>query len=160
LDAGAFYTGIAFLAGSRSESYLTTEAIFSEVKHIKSSLDAAQALIDSGNLQIAQPERIDTEKVVSIAERTGDSVKLSEADISAIALALGKKAKLITNDYAIANVATVMNIPIELISSRHLKEIRKWITYCNVCAKVFGPNASQCTLCGNKLKRKYKKKVI
>lgn len=160
LDAGAFYAGIPFLAALQPGQCWITEAIFSEVEHIKRSQGILEALIDSGSLQIAQPERRYIEKVISIATRTGDSGKLSKADISVIALAFGKRAILITNDYAVANVATVMNISVELTSSRRIKETRKWITYCSACGKVFEANASECILCGNKLKRKYKKKMI
>jgi len=154
LDAGAFYAGIPFLS---SGSHCTTGAVFDEIKHIKSSHAAVEALVDAGNLRIVEPEQKDIEKVSAVAKKTGDSAKLSAADISILALAISLKKTLVTDDYAVANVATVMKIPIRSTSSKGIKETRRWITYCSACSRTFGPDAKECALCGNKLKRKYKK---
>ena len=159
LDAGAFYSGIPFL--SSSGRYFTTHAVFNEIKHIKSSHAALEALLDSGNLQLAEPSDVEVELVVTAAKKTGDSAKLSKADISILALALGlKKATLVTEDYAVANVATFMKILVKSISSRGIKETRKWTTFCSACSRTFSPDVKECPLCGNKLRRKYKKKPI
>jgi UPF0271 protein len=159
LDAGAFYAGIPFL--SSSGRYFTTQAVFNEVRHIKRSHAAIEALLDSGNLRLAEPSQDEIEKVIAAARKTGDSAKLSKADISILGLALSlKKATLVTDDYAVANVATVMKILVISASSRGIKETRKWITYCSACSRTFFPDAKECPLCGNKLKRRYKKKTI
>ena len=154
LDAGAFYAGIPFLS---SGSHCTTGAVFDEVKHIKSSHAAIEALVDSGNLRIIEPDQKDIEKVAAVAKKTGDSAKLSWADISILAVALSLKTTLVTDDYAVANVATIMKIPVRSTSSKGIKEVRRWITYCSACSRTFGPDTSECPLCGNKLRRKYKK---
>jgi rRNA maturation endonuclease Nob1 len=65
-----------------------------------------------------------------------------------------------TDDYAAANVATFMEIPVRSMSAKRIKEVRKWITYCSACGKTFGPDAKECSLCGNRLKRKYRKKKV
>ncbi|MDQ3872496.1 MAG: nucleotide-binding protein [Thermoproteota archaeon] len=155
LDAGAFYTGILFLS-STSNIYYTTSAVFDEVKHIKKSHGAIDALIVSNTLQVVNSERESIEKVVAAAKRIGDYAKLSHADISIIALALQMKIVLMTNDYAVANTASSLKIPVKLASGKGIKEIRKWIPYCNACGKAFGPNTKECQLCGNRLRRKYK----
>ena len=154
LDAGAFYAGIPFLS---SGSNCTTQAVFAEVQHIKNAYAAIEALVDSGKLSIIEPDQIDIEKVDAIAKKTGDSAKLSEADISVLALALSLKTTLVTDDYAVANVATIMKVPVKSTSSKGINEVRKWITYCSACSRTFGPNTSECPLCGNKLRRKYKR---
>jgi UPF0271 protein len=153
LDAGAFYAGIPFLS---SGSYCTTQAVFGEVKHIKQSHGAIEALLDAGNLQVIDPDRSSIEKAKAAAKKTGDYQKLSQADVSIIALALQLKTRLLTDDYAIANVAAALKIPVESSSGKGIKEIRKWIAYCSACSRAFGPDATECPLCGNKLKRKYK----
>jgi endoribonuclease Nob1 len=154
LDAGAFYAGIPFLS---SGSHCTTEAVFAEVKHIKRSHAAIDVLVDLGKLRIIEPDQSDVEKVVEVAKKTGDSAKLSEADTSILALALSVKKTLVTGDYAVANVANVMKIPVRSTSSKGIYEVRRWITYCSACSRTFGPNTNECLLCGNKLRRKYKK---
>jgi UPF0271 protein len=154
LDAGAFYTGLVFR--SSAYQYWTTQAIFDEVKHIKRSHGAIEALLESNTLQILNSDRKNIDKVVAAARRTGDYQKLSEADISIIALALQLKIVLVTDDYAVANVATTLKVPVKSISSKGITHIRRWIAYCSACRKVFGPNAKECRQCGNRLSRKYK----
>jgi endoribonuclease Nob1 len=156
LDAGAFYTGLVFL--SSAYQYLTTQAIFDEVKHIKRSHGAIEALLESNTLQVLNSDRKNIDKVVAAARRTGDYQKLSEADISIIALALQLKIVLVTNDYAVANVATTLKIPVKSVASKGVMHTRRWIAYCSACGKAFGPNAKECRLCGNRLRRKYKSK--
>jgi UPF0271 protein len=153
LDAGAFYAGIPFLSSGR---YCTTQAVFEEVKHIKKSHGAIEVLLETGNLEIIDPDKNSIETARAAAKKTGDYQKLSHADFSIIALALQLKIKLLTDDYAVANVATSLKIPVESSSSKGIRETRKWIAYCSACRKAFGPAAKECPLCGNKLKRKYK----
>jgi endoribonuclease Nob1 len=154
LDAGAFYTGFVFL--SSAYRYCTTQAVLDEVKHIKRSHGAIEALLESNNLQILNLDTKSIKKVVAAARRTGDYTKLSEADISIIALALQMEIVLVTDDYAVANVATTLKIPVKSVASKGITHTRKWIAYCSACSRAFGPNAKECRLCGNRLRRKFK----
>jgi endoribonuclease Nob1 len=154
LDAGAFYTGFVFL--SSAYRYCTTQAVLDEVKHIKRSHGAIEALLESNNLQILNLDTKSIKKVVAAARRTGDYTKLSEADISIIALALQMEIVLVTDDFAVANVATTLKIPVKSVASKGITHTRKWIAYCSACGRAFGPNAKECRLCGNRLRRKYK----
>lgn len=153
LDAGAFYAGIPFLSSGK---YCTTQAIFEEVKHIKKSHGAIEALLETGSLQVIDPTRDGIEKIKVAAKETGDYSKLSQADISIIALAFELKIPLVTDDYGVANVAATLRIPVTSTSSKGIREARKWILYCSPCGKAFSPTARECPLCGNKLRRKYK----
>jgi UPF0271 protein len=154
LDAGAFYTGFVFL--SSAYRYCTTQAVLDEVKHIKRSHGAIEALLESNNLQILNLDTKSIKKVVAAARRTGDYTKLSEADISIIALALQLEIVLVTDDFAVANVATTLKIPVKSVASKGITHTRKWIAYCSACSRAFGPNAKECRLCGNRLRRKFK----
>jgi UPF0271 protein len=154
LDAGAFYTGLVFL--SSAYQYWTTQAIFDEVKHIKRSHGAIEALLESNTLQVLNSDRKNIDKVVAAARRTGDYQKLSEADISIIALALQLGIVLVTDDFAVANLATTLKIPVKSVASKGITHTRRWIAYCSACGRAFGPNAKECRLCGNRLRRKYK----
>lgn len=154
LDAGAFYTGFIFL--SSAYRYCTTQAVFDEVKHIRRSHGAIEALLESNTLQVLNSDRKSIGKVVAAARRTGDYQKLSQADISIIALALQLGIVLVTDDFAIANVATTLKIPVKSVAGKGITHTRRWIAYCSACGKAFGPNAKECRLCGNRLRRKYK----
>ena len=154
VDAGAFYSGLVFL--SSALRYCTTHAVLDEVKHIKKSHGALEALIESNTLQIVNSDRKSIQKVVSAARETGDYARLSEADISIIALALQLQIVLVTNDYAVANVASTLKIPVKSVAGKGIRQTRRWIAYCSACGRAFGPNAKECRLCGNRLRRKYK----
>lgn len=153
LDAGAFYAGTPFLSSGR---HCTTQAVLDEVRHIKKSHGAIDALLETGSLRVIDPGRDNIEKARAAARKTGDYSRLSRADFSIIALALELGTTLVTDDYAVANVATGLEIPVKSTSSKGIRETRKWIAYCSACGKAFGPAAKECPLCGNKLKRKYK----
>ena len=151
LDAGAFYAGTPFLSGK--ECY-TTSMVLAEIRHVKTP--AIEALIDAGNLKILDPDSKHIIAVKKAAEKTGDLQSLSKADTSALALAIQLEMTLVTDDYALANVATNMGIRVSSSSGKGIKETRKWTSYCSACGKVFGPKETECPLCGNRLRRKYR----
>lgn len=151
LDASAFYAGTPFLSGK--ECY-TTSLVLEEIRHVKSA--ALDGLIDAGNLKVLDPESQHISAVKKAAEKTGDVQKLSQADISVLALARQLGTTLVTDDYALANVAATLGVKVSSSSGKGLKEIRKWTSYCSACGKAFGPKETECPLCGNRLKRRYK----
>ena len=156
LDAGAFYAGTAFLS-SDQELYVTPQ-VLSEVEHIKSKYAALDALRDSGRVVIQSPLQQKIDQVLGAVQKTGYDSVLSEADISIIALAMELKAPLVTDDFSVANVAATLEVTVKpATSGKQINQIRKWIYYCSACGKTFSPNQKECPLCGNKLKRKYKK---
>jgi UPF0271 protein len=153
LDASAFYAGTPFLSSS---TCYTTNLVLKEVIHIKKSYSALEFLIDAGNLKIIDPEEQFLKKIIKIARKTGDFSKLSSADLSILSLALQLKATLISDDYAIINIAILLRIPIKTIATKGITKVRKWVTFCKACGKAYSPDISECMLCGNKLRRRFK----
>lgn len=151
LDASAFYAGTPFLSGRQC---YTTSLVLDEISHVKGA--AFEALIDAGNLNVIDPEPQHEKTVIKFAHKTGDVSKLSKADVSVLALAVQLGSTLVTDDYALANVAATMGVKVSSSSGKGFKEARRWTSYCSACGKAFGPNEKECPLCGNKLKRKYK----
>lgn len=154
LDANAFYAGMPFLSSSAS---YTTNSVFDEVKHIKKSYYGLQALIDAGNLKVLEPEESFLRQIKAVAKKTGDISTLSVADLSILALALQLKKTIISDDYAVANIASQLNIPIKNLSAKGIRTIRKWIAFCIGCDKSYDSNITECQLCGNKLRRRYRR---
>jgi UPF0271 protein len=154
LDASAFYAGIPFLSSSKC---YTTNLVFEEIRHIHKSYSMLEALMDAGNLKLIEPSQSILAEVIRVAKKTGDFSKLSNADLSVLGLALQLKVTLISDDYAVGNVAMVLNIPIKSIGSKGITKIRRWITFCRACGKFYDPNITECVLCGNTLKRMFKK---
>lgn len=153
LDASAFYAGTPFLSSS---TCYTTNLVLKEVIHIKKSYSALESLIDAGNLKIIDPEEQFLKKIIEIARKTGDSSKLSSADFSILSLALQLKVTLISDDYSIINIATLLRIPIKTMATKGITKVRKWVTFCNACSKAYSPDIRECMLCGNKLRHRFK----
>lgn len=149
-DASAFYAGIPF---SSPHKGCTTPLVFDEIKHIKQSHGVLDTLLDAGRLQIIEP---DSEKIYAVIERskkTGDYQKLSKADVSAVALALQLKAELITDDFAVSNLAKNLGLDVSPIMTKGIKVVGSWIYYCPACKKEFSV-LDTCPICANKLRRK------
>ena len=120
LDSSAFYAGIPF--GSNEPSY-TTSLVYDEIKHIKKNHDAVDILIETGRLTISNPESEFIEIVRNAANKSGDSYEISVEDISIIALCLKLDAELITDDFAVSNVAKNLNIQVFPVMTDGIKNI-------------------------------------
>jgi UPF0271 protein len=154
LESSAFYAGIPF--GSNEPSY-TTSSVYDEIKHIKKNHDAVDILIETGRLTISNPESEFIEIVRNTANESGDLHELSVEDISIIALSLKLSAELITDDFAVSNVAKNLNIQVFPVMTDGIKNIVSWTYYCPGCNNNFSESI-KCPKCGNTLKRKNLKK--
>ena len=156
LDATAFYAGIPFTS---NDSFMTTSVVYGEIEHIKSKHGALDMLQQTNRLQVRDP-RDETIKIVNeTAEKTGDKITISEQDASIIALALENNAELITDDFAVTNIARQLEIKTSSLMTDGISKVGKWISYCSVCGKEF-QKEKECPICGTKLNRKLIKKSI
>ena len=93
--------------------------------------------------------------------KTGDARALSQTDMSLLALALDLSrveggVSLVTDDFAIRNVAEILSIPLAQTSIKGggWKNI-VWKIYCRGCGKEFtNPKLADCPICGTRLVRK------
>ena len=156
LDATAFYAGIPFTS---NDSFMTTSAVYEEIQHIKTKQGALEMLQQTNRLQIRDPseEIIDIVKDASI--KTGDNATMSKQDITIIALALENNIELITDDFAVTNVARQLRIQTSSLMTGGINTVGKWISYCSMCGKEF-LKEKECPICGSKLNRKLIKKSI
>ena len=156
LDATAFYAGIPFAS---NDSFMTTSTVYEEIEHIKTKQGILEMLQQTNRLQIRDPDNEFISKVKDTADETGDSATISEQDISIIALALENKIELITDDFAVTNVARQLKIQTSSLMTQGISTVGKWISYCSMCGKEFSKE-KDCPICGNKLNRKLIKKSI
>ena len=157
LDASAFYAGIPFLGSAKC---YTTSSVLDEIKHIKKAFSATEALIDAGNLQIKEPDVKFIDAAKKLAQKSGDLVKMSKPDLSVIALALELKdynPLIVTDDYAIANVAELSSIKVSYVMSKGITKVGNWIRYCSACGILYGKNEKICNVCGNRLRSRLKR---
>ena len=149
LDATSFYAGIPF--SSPDVSY-TTPLVFEEIQHIKRSHGAIAALVETGRLKIVEPDQRFTQLVLKKAEETGDYQSLSEGDVSVIALCLQLGGELLTDDFAVSNVAKHMSLTVFPIKTVGASK-KRWVYLCTACNQSFS-KASACPYCGNRLRRR------
>jgi len=150
LDASAFYAGIPF---STTDEFFTTSLIFDEIKHIKKNHDAIGTLMETKRLKISDPDAEFVDKIKVASKKTGDFNQLSKQDISVIALCLQMNGEIITDDFAISNVAKNLNLKVSPLMTSGINDVGNWIHYCLGCKKNF-ESGSECPLCGTRLKRK------
>ena len=150
LDSSAFYAGIPF---SSNEPSYTTSLVYNEIEHIKKDHDAIQILIETKRLTINEPEERFVIAAIDAAKKSGDFPNLSKEDISTIALSLQLEAELVTDDFAVSNVAKNLNIKVIPVMTTGIKNVVTWKYYCPGCGINFS-KVTECPKCGNKLKRK------
>jgi endoribonuclease Nob1 len=154
LDASAFYAGLPFTTITKS---YTTTLVFNEVRHLKSSYSLLDTIVETGKLRVVDPNEESVSEVKNVMANSGDSLKLSEADISVLALAHQMKKTLISDDYAVENTAMLLGISIKALGTKGIRNVRKWILYCYSCGRAYGPRTNECLICGNRLRRRFKK---
>ncbi len=142
-----------------NDSFMTTSMVYDEIQHIKTKQGALEILQQTGRLQIRDPSKDSINIVIDGAERTGDNTTISEQDVSIIALALENKIELITDDFAVTNVAKQLKIKTSSLMTQGISTVGKWVSYCSMCGKEFSKE-KECPICGNKLNRKLIKKSI
>ena len=116
-------------------------------------------LQQTNRLQIRDPSEKNINIVKDISIKTGDNSTISKQDVSIIALALENNCELITDDFAVTNVAKQLKIKTSSLMTQGIKTVGKWISYCSVCGKEFSKE-KECPICGSKLNRKLIKKSV
>ena len=138
---------------------MTTSMVYEEIQHIKTKQGALEMLQQTNRLQIRDPMEESIISVTDASIKTGDNSTISKQDITIIALALENKIELITDDFAVTNVARQLKIKTSSLMTDGVKTVGKWISYCSICGKEFS-KLKECPICGSRLNRKLIKKSI
>ncbi|MEM3437488.1 MAG: hypothetical protein QXP55_02990 [Nitrososphaerales archaeon] len=159
LDSTAFYAGILLTGMSK---YYTTPLVIDEISHIKTLSTVIPALLESNKLSVIDPSINLVEEVKRIASESGDIQKLSDTDISIIALGMQLRKKgyyvtIISDDYSIQNLVKFSGLRFSPVMTKGISRTIRWLLYCSGCGKVFYDNAIICNVCGMRLKRKMRK---
>ena len=118
----------------------------------------------SGKMKIQAPTDDSLTEVANQAKLLGDRLVMSKADSSILALAVdlkknGKIPIIVSDDYAVQNVAEGLGIEYQSLSSLGIRQKYKWIYYCPACFKRYlTGDMKVCGVCGTKLKRKPSRK--
>jgi UPF0271 protein len=85
---------------------------------------------------------------------TGDGEELSDTDVRLVATAFELDGTLVTDDYAMQNVAEHLGVAVEVIAREGISEQRDWRFQCQGCGREFDDHRDRCPICGSDLSRK------
>lgn len=114
-----------------------------------------KVVLDSleGIMRIESPTPESIAEVKAEAGKSGDLSSLSETDIDVIALAYQFSCTLISDDYAIQNVASHLSVR---YMGADLSVIRREVTWryrCTGCRKTYDEPVESCSVCGHEVVR-------
>lgn len=147
LDTSVFFSEMPI-----EETAWTTASVVAELTdtHAKCRFTALAA----AGLRVREPREEDLARVDAAALRTGDAGVLSGTDRDILALALELSAVLVTDDFAVQNVAHRLGIETRSIRQRPARPIR-WRYRCTGCGR-YWREPGDCPICGAAIKRKLK----
>ena len=149
-----------FIMGYPVESTLliTVPSVVNELKSSEAAMRFDLARENGARVEVPLPRMID--EVLGMAEHTRDMEELSTTDIDILAKALERKddATLLTDDYAVQNVAVMLGIDVKPVVQKKIRDILVWEKQCVGCRKRFD-EGDVCPICGSELKKRRKRKV-
>ena len=132
------------------ENIVIPESVMEEVRLGKIARNLAW---NEEGLRIFRPSASNASKVRDAAARTGDLEKLSATDIEVIAVALETGGTIITDDFAIENVASQLGLRFLGADLKPISREIKWQFRCTGCGKKFSSHRKQCPVCGHEVRR-------
>ncbi len=140
-----------------TNQHYTTQEIVNEL----GSEEQLRLAVAKEWLRIREPSAKSLKTVRETAAETGDNFVLSTADLSILALSIeirrqGAKITLLTDDYAIQNVAAKLHVPYQNYAWSGIRRTITWELYCPTCRKTYNTRQRTCHNCGSTLKRRAK----
>ena len=146
LDASAFI-----------HEYHTDEPIAS-IPLVREELEDEHAYrfdaLEGSGMHLHIPDEETVERIERAARETGDADELSETDIRLVSAAFELDGRLVTDDYAMQNVAEKLSVAVEVIAREGIDEQRDWLFQCAGCGREFEDRQDRCPICGSELTRK------
>lgn len=146
LDSTVFLEGYSSLFLDKLS--ITTPHVAEEIKSGKAAIEFDRAL--KSGLEIIEPSFKSVEEALKTRGRTQD--KMSQADLSVIALALDMKKKgkdivVVSDDYAVQNLCAHFKIEWLAVSKPGIEKKLSWKRKCTACGEL--TNQETCQKCGS-----------
>lgn len=109
---------------------------------------------EGSGMRIHIPDPATIERIRRAAREGGDHGELSDTDVRLVATAFELDATVVTDDYAVQNVASLLDIDVEPIAQDGIEETRQWHFQCQGCGREFEEDHDRCPICGTSLSRK------
>jgi UPF0271 protein len=110
--------------------------------------------MEGSGMHVHIPGQETVEKVERAARDLGDLAELSDTDVRLVAAAFELDGTLVTDDYAMQNVADRLGVVVEVIAHDGIEEQREWRFQCQGCGREFDDEKERCPICGSGLSRK------
>jgi UPF0271 protein len=110
--------------------------------------------MEGAGMHIHIPADNTVETIERAAIETGDGEELSDTDVRLVATAFELDGTLVTDDYAMQNVAEHLGVVVEVIARDGISEQRDWRFQCQGCGREFDDHRDRCPICGSDLSRK------
>ncbi|WP_424017637.1 NOB1 family endonuclease [Halorientalis pallida] len=110
--------------------------------------------LEGSGMHLHIPEEETVERIERAARETGDFDELSRTDVRLVAAAFELDGHLVTDDYAMQNVAEKLDVAVEVIAREGITEQRDWRFQCSGCGREFDDDHDRCPVCGSDLTRK------
>lgn len=152
IDTSAILSGKPFY--NQSLRFITVPLIAAEFSPGGKDYTIFQLLKEKG-MRIQSPEKNAVKKVQLVVETQGESNRLSEADCELLALAVELRDTnrftpiLLTDDYALQNMAEVLGISFQSLSQRGITKTFKWESRCRGCRRRVASHLKVCPVCGS-----------
>ncbi|NHV07399.1 MAG: NOB1 family endonuclease [Thaumarchaeota archaeon] len=134
----------------------TTYSVLRELKKRNANYTKVVALIEANILEVLSPSKKVIEIVKEKAAQLGELGKISSTDLEIIALAMSFRNKeedilVVTNDFAIQNILSHLNIKYKSIGQREIREPREYVYECKNCHSRYETKYSFCPKCGGRI---------
>ena len=136
--------------------FVTVPGIKSEIINRQSRQYFENMLATQLKVMKAQKKSYDV--VNKEAKETGDYNVLSKVDMDILALGYECKGTIITDDFAIQNVALALEVKFLSCSGKVISEKRAWRYKCTACNHKEKVKLKNCSVCGNEEIRRIKLK--
>jgi len=110
--------------------------------------------LEGSGMHLHIPDGETVERVERAARETGDLAELSRTDIRLVAATFELDGTLVTDDYAMQNVADKLEVAVDVIAQEGIEEQRDWHFQCQGCGREFEEKHDRCPICGSDLTRK------
>jgi UPF0271 protein len=144
LDTSAFFIEVPI-----EGELFTTPLVVTELKDFRSR--ARFEVLSAGGLSVREPGEDSRITVDTAAGVSGDAPVLSPADREVLSLALEIGGCLVTDDFAVQNVALTIRVPTRSLLQRKAR-FRKWRFRCTGCGRI-STDPAGCPVCGSPMKR-------
>lgn len=123
-------------------------------EELKSGAGYRYEAMEGAGMHVHIPNEGAISRVKQVARSTGDLEELSRTDLRLLAAATELDGTLVTDDYAMQNVAESLDLPVESIATDGIEEHRDWHFQCQGCGREFEQRHERCPICGASLARK------